>query len=308
MAPEDLTATILIIVIFLVLYIFNILVVGIETIKKNWPVYRCNPVVMPFASVFGFDPTENFTYCIQNMQSNYMGYLLKPLNYNFNVLGNVAGELTDNLSQVRAFFDKLRSYMSNTVQMIFGVFINMLIEMQRLIMNVKDLFGKVIGIMATLLYMLSGSIMTMNSAWDGPPGQLVRALCFHPDTMLKLQDNSLVKMSDVKLNTILKTGTRVCAVMHITNLDATGKPIEKLYAVPKGEGGAKILVSGSHLIYDPAQKDFVHVEDSSSAVLTTETCDTFTCLITSDHTIPIGKWIFHDWEDANGSQPKTVGA
>jgi hypothetical protein len=308
MNSGDITVSILIILIFFLLYAFNILVVGIETVKKNWPVYRCNPVIMPFASMFGFDATKNFTYCIQNMQSNYMGYLLKPLNYNFNVLGDVAGNLTQNLTAVRAFFDKLRNFMKDIVQTIFGIFMNMLIEMQRLIMNIKDMLGKVVGIMATLIYMLTGAIMTMNSAWDGPPGQLTRALCFHPDTLLRLQDDSLVKMRDVPLNSVLKTGTRVCAVMHITNLDATGKPIEKLYAVPAGEQKETILVSGSHLIYDPAQGDFVHVKDSSSAVLTDQMCDTFTCLITSDHTIPIGKWIFHDWEDANGSAPKTVGA
>ena len=29
-------------------------------------------------------------------------------------------------------------------------------------------------------------------------------------------------------------------------------------------------------------------------------------LITSDHSIPIGEWIFHDWEDNNGSPSKNL--
>ena len=34
--------------------------------------------------------------------------------------------------------------------------------------------------------------------------------------------------------------------------------------------------------------------------------ETLCCLITSDHTIPIGKHIFHDWEDNNGSPAKNL--
>ena len=46
-----------------------------KDIKDNWPEYRCNPT-MPFASQFGVDPSENFTYCIQNMQTGY-GILIR---------------------------------------------------------------------------------------------------------------------------------------------------------------------------------------------------------------------------------------
>jgi len=31
------------------------------------------------------------------------------------------------------------------------------------------------------------------------------------------------------------------------------------------------------------------------------------CLITSNHTIPIGTNIFHDWEDNQGSPSKSIG-
>jgi hypothetical protein len=69
---------------------------------------------------------------------------------------------------------------------------------------------------------------------------------------------------------------------------------------------APILVSGSHLIYEPGIKKFIHVEHLMAAERTEIKCETFTCLITSNHIIPIGEWIFHDWEDNNGSQSKSV--
>ena len=60
-----------------------------------------------------------------------------------------------------------------------GVFLNLLIGIQKLTINIKDLFAKLIGILASLLYVLSGSLMTMNATWAGPPGQMVRFLCFY---------------------------------------------------------------------------------------------------------------------------------
>ena len=98
------------------------------------------------------------------------------------------------------------------------------------------------------MFTLDGSIMTMNATWSGPPGQLVRALCFHPETILKLKDDSVVCMKDIPLNSVLKNGSIVYAVMHISNVDKDGKSIESLYKIKGGEKDVDILVSGSHLI------------------------------------------------------------
>lgn len=315
MKTSDITLSFIIFFIFIGLYIFNVLSVGIKKVAEDWPNYRCNPTVMPFASIFGHDPVSNFTYCIQNMQTNYMGYLMQPLQYNFNVLGDMGSNMTEAINDVRAFFNNIRNFITDIIQKIFGVFLNILIEFQRLTINIKDLFGKLIGIMGTLMYTLSGSIMTMNSAWDGPPGQLARALCFHPDTKVELQHGTTVKMKNMPLNAILKNGARVCAVMNISNLDERGEQVEKLYAIKRTKKEEKnrkankdkdILVSGSHLVYCPTLKRFIHVEELEEAVITDIKCDNLTCLITSDHTISIGDWIFHDWEDNNGSTAKQM--
>jgi hypothetical protein len=195
----------------------------------------------------------------------------------------------------------------------FNIMFNMMVEVQRTVINMKDIMGKFIGIMTTTMNILSGSIMTMNSAWAGPPGELVRALCFHPETKLNLRSGDLISMKDIPLNSILHNGTRVCAVMQISNLDENGLIIEKMYKVKKtikrleNDSSEDILVSGSHLIYYPDIKQFVHVKDLPSSELSEIDCPVLSCLITSDHTIPIGEWIFHDWEDNNGSESKKIG-
>jgi hypothetical protein len=306
MKTSDITLSIFIILIFIVLYVFNVLSVGIQKIKDDWTQYRCNPIIMPFASVFGYDTTSNFSFCIQNMMSSYMGYLMQPVQYSFSVLGNISKDINDALTGVRAFFNNIRNYIQNTIESIFGVFLNILIEFQRVTINIKDIFGKLIGILATLMYTLEGTVDTMESAWSGPPGQLVRALCFHPDTKVELKDGSLYAMKDLPLNSILKTGSKVCAVMNISNVNEKGEFIEKLYSIDGGMNNEKILVSGSHLIYNNETKQFVHVEDLSDVIISDINSPNFACLITTDHIIPIGKHIFHDWEDNNGSEAKKL--
>ena len=308
MKTSDLTLSAIVIFIFMCLYIFNLLVVGYQRIKDNWPVYRCQPLIMPVAGLFGYDAGENFGYCIQAMQKNFMDSLLGPLHFNIGILGDITSGLTKGLDINRSFLGSFRISMSDVFDNIFSTMYNIMIEIQRLVINFKDIIGKLTGVMTVSLNILNGSIMTMNSAWNGPPGGLVRALCFHPDTKLKLQNGDEIKMKDIPLNSILQNGTRVCAVMQISNLDENNTIIEKMYRVKNGDKYKDdILVSGSHLIYNPSINQFVHVEDLPEAEITEIDCEVLSCLITTDHTIPIGEWIFHDWEDSNGSAPKNIG-
>lgn len=316
MKSSDLSSSILIIIVFIVLYMFNFYVVGIQQVKDNWPLYRCNPLIMPFASVFGYDPQDNFSYCIKNTQTSFMSKFLDPLNQSIDALSSVGKDLTSNIADARSFLNISREEGASTHFKIFNTLFNAILQTQKLFINVKDMFGKLMGIVITFLNLLRGAIMTMESAWAGIPGDLVRALCFHPETKLELQNGEIISMKDIPLNSVLKNGTRVHAVMQITNIDEHENYIEQMYRVQRRDIKAvkdDILVSGSHLIYDPAIKEFVHVKDLSESNvsevnISDVNCKTLTCLITSDHTIPIGGWIFHDWEDSNGSAPKTIGA
>jgi hypothetical protein len=307
MAASDITLTVIIVITFIALYLFNLLAIGIQRIKDNWPVYRCQPMVMPFASFFGHNTSKNFAFCIQDIQFNFMDMLLKPINFNIGGLQKITSGLTDSLNLARKFMSFFKMDLTKIFSGIFASLFNVMVEVQRLVINIKDMIGKFTGILITTLYVLTGSLMTMESAWSGPPGELVRALCFHPETKLKTKEGEIFTMKDIPLNSILPNGSRVCAVMQISNLDKNGDMVEKMYKVKRNDINEDIIVSGSHLIYDTKVDDFIHVKDLPVAEETDLNCPVLYCLITSDHTIQIGEWIFHDWEDSNGSAPKNIG-
>ena len=139
MKTADLLNSIFIIIVFIALYVANILAIGKKNIENNWALYRCSPLVMPFANLFGHDTMENFAYCIQNMQSDFMGYLLQPLTFVTSSISSTLGNFTNDINMVRAMFDKVRTFMSSTIQSVFGVFLNLIIEFQRITIGIKDL-------------------------------------------------------------------------------------------------------------------------------------------------------------------------
>jgi hypothetical protein len=261
-------------------------------IKANWPLYRCNPMYMPLAD----NMEENFTYCIQSMQTNFMGYLLQPLTFVTNSLGGMLGGFMDEINSIRAMFDKIRTFFSEIVQSVFGVFLNLVIEFQRITIGIRDLIGKTVGIMVSLMYVMDGSIKTMNSTWNGPPGQMVKALgkCFYPNTLIRLQNNNIKAIQDIDLGDILEDGSFVESVMKIDN-KRENIPLYKIKA--EGINGSSIYVTGSHLVFDKSMNKFIKVENYSKAKLTTVKTDWFSCLITSNHKIQIGNELFWDWED-----------
>jgi len=270
-----------------------ILFSSLAEIKQNWPLYRCNPSYMMFAD----NVQQNFVQCIQSSQTDFMGFLLQPLTYILSGLSDLGGNLANNMNDGRNMIGNIRGFFTVIIQNIFGVFVNLIIEFQKIIASIKDLVGKLVGIMVTVMYIMDGSVKTMQSTWNGPPGQSVRTLsgaCFHPDTRIKLLSGKSVKMSDLDshLGEYLENGNRIVATMNIDNSDN----LHKLYKISGAGQEHDIYVTGSHrILYDGK---YVLVKDYPLALLQPQLkCPQFRCLITDTHKIQIGGHTFWDWED-----------
>ncbi len=277
-----------------IIYIFIIFyLIYIQEIKAKWSLYRCNPIYMPLSE----DIQKDFTYCVQNIQMNFMGYLLQPLTFVTKSMSGTLSSFVNEINMVRAMFDKIRTFTAFIIQSVFGVFLNLVIEFQKIMIGIRDLMGKTIGIIVTLLYFVDGSIKTMNSTWNGPPGQIVRKLgkCFHPETRIKLINGNIKYIKDIILGDILENGSIVETTLMIDNT----KNITPLFKLEKcGVHEEDIFVTGSHLVYDKNSKNYKRVENYNKAISQNEiNSNYFCCLITNDHKIAIGNEIFWDWED-----------
>jgi hypothetical protein len=91
---------------------------SLKEIKDNWPLYRCNPMYMPLSD----NMNEDFTYCVQNITTSFMGFLLQPLTFITSTLSTLGSNFSDQINNIRQMFSKIRSFVSNIIQSIFGVF------------------------------------------------------------------------------------------------------------------------------------------------------------------------------------------
>ena len=157
MKTSDITQTIIILVVFICLHLFNILSIGIKNIKENWPLYRCNPMIMPFSSMFGTDSGENFIYCVQNMQTDYMSYLMQPINFDINIVGSMAEVLGESLESARTLMNNIRTAISSIVGMVMGAFGGITVAMQKTKIKTNDTIAKDSGGLVGFLLTLRGS-------------------------------------------------------------------------------------------------------------------------------------------------------
>ena len=111
----------------------------------------------------------------------------------------------------------------------------------------------------------------------------IRFRCFAPETPIKLQNGKTVMMKNLKLGDILINGSVVDAVMKIKN---DNDPYYKIN---------DILVTGSHYVKHGGK--YVKVKQLPNAKPTHKVGPVVSCLVTSDHKIPVGDMIFWDWED-----------
>jgi len=258
------------------------------SIKDNWLMNRCNPMYMPFAD----DIQGNFIYCIQNVQSDFMPYLLEPIHFILSMLTDFGSDISNNVNSMREIMGSFVGNATNIFLNIYGAFMGLIIAFQRIILGIQDMISKLVGVVVTLLYILQGTMDTMSSAWAGPPGQLVRALCFHPETQLRKGDGSYFHICNSNIGDKLHDGSIITKVHCFNNCNG-----EILYDLTHNiqQSNSPILVTGSHYIF--YKNKWIMVKDIPNIQKSSLTSDTLYSLETSSQNIHIQSHVFWDWED-----------
>lgn len=295
MRGKDIFSVVIIFMIFTILFVANFLVVGIENIKQNWPLYRCNPVVMPFAGVFGHDPASNMVYCVQSMQSEYMSYLLEPLYYGLSSVRSIGDNLMSDVQSIRKVTGGMRSMSLTNFTSVFSKFENIRIEFHRILVKFKDVTSRMLGTLLAFCYVFIGGMDSGQSIIRGPIGEALDAICFHPDTILYLRGNQEKAIKDVQIGDELVDGTIVEATMQIRP-----REYERMYTLWDDVHKRDIWVTGSHFYYDKIYRKWQKVESHPNAVYQSDfsmySIPYLSCLVTNNGNIPIGNHIFSDWE------------
>jgi hypothetical protein len=173
MKLSDLLLSIFIVAVFIGLYVANVLAIGKKNIQDNWALYRCSPMVMPIANMFGHNTMQNFAYCIQNMQTNFMGPMLTPSNYTNALAAANLGALNKSNNNSMGMLANMRGLMGNNIMGMFNVFGNISLLIGILVNRVKDMMNKLGGVFFATFSIMQGATYTTQSTWNSVPGRLL---------------------------------------------------------------------------------------------------------------------------------------
>lgn len=173
--------SIVIIILFSIFPTFDAITGGMDTIRSNWSLYRCNPVMLPFASSFAPKGTvitteENFAYCTQSMMSGFAPNIMQPFAYLQSMTVNMMGSINDSLKSSNTQISVFKGSTSGVLQSLFKVFINIIIQFNILSIKMTDTQGKLTGIITTVMYIMTSVLYTFESMWNGIPGAMIKAI------------------------------------------------------------------------------------------------------------------------------------
>jgi hypothetical protein len=292
-------------VIFIILVLFTI-VSQYNNIKKNktqinanWPKYRCQAHVLPFAGWLvgppGVSGVENFLECGLLIFKNSFLRFMTPVYIFLENLLNVILDLMKSVENIRKMFSYLRNsietFLLDIGNMLYGYGKKLSYLFNRLIQT----FSLVFKTFYYLLYALAYGIYALSSVWNGPIGGTARYFCFPGFTLIDMANGTKKIISKIKIGEKIAQSGKVLAIFKLN-----GKNIP-LHAYTNEN--KKIFVSGDHLV---KEEKWVRVADSNHSELTGLKENTLYCLLTEKGTICIQGILFADYHEYSDPQTTTL--
>jgi len=272
-------------------------------IKKNWGNYKCQPLMIPLAFMFGADPSETFKECVKTTADNKVNESMSTV---WNTMGTLSQVTNINDKTNQATISSLNNVNNSTIQ----AFDNSNKSLQALtsyinsgFIKTQGILGRFTGVVEVLVQILKSSEKLTISLKKSEAMKKIREntgkqkeknkkkSCFYHDTPILLKNKMTKPIKDIKVDDVLFKNILVLGVLKL-------KKTEAFYKIKSSDND--IFVTGSHLIFNKSIENFEPVMNYKDAVLCDKKEEDYVyCLITSNHLIPVDNLLFHDWEDLN---------
>jgi hypothetical protein len=267
---------------------------NVQHVKKHWKHYRCQPAYMPFAGFYGFNVGDNFEFCMKNIFESNTGDITSSF-------GSVLGMFTSVIGIIMEAVNALRtsiSTMGGGINVIFQDFTDRIktffYQLQVSAMRIKMLIGRMYAIMFAVLYMGMSSMTAGMNFSNTVLFSFLDTFCFPPETPIHVKGRGLIPLADVKVgDSLLPGGARVTAKFHF---NGEGQGMVNL---------GEVTVSTNHYVKHSGR--WIMAADHPDAIpLGPYGRRSLICLNTDTHTIPIGGFLFRDYDETNTADKETM--
>ena len=160
----NISLCIFIIFIFMFCLLPIIITILIKGLKKDWGKHRCSPLVMPFTSIIGQDPVQNFTECVGSLQNSAMPQYTASLKDTQTTLFGGVDLQTNTLKGFSGSLNKYRTNLGKSFVGNLNMFENVTKEFTHLTVNMKNLIMNLLATIKVLTNTIKGGVTTGKSA------------------------------------------------------------------------------------------------------------------------------------------------
>lgn len=273
-------------IIYLIIYSLLIIYIIQNGIQTRVNTGKATHWDMTFGSFAKVD-TQNLADQYNLLQTNHQAKTI------MNPLANIGKQLQKQQSNLTQGLNSQKDQMSsirNTFGGITGSIVNRISDatsvLQFLFLKLINLFERIFGIFAVLIYIMTTTVDIIGSTLNGPIGFFA---CFESNTLINVQEFDMINLIPIErlfFNNILQDRQKIISLMKFKNKHS-------LYNYQD------ITISGSHLVLEHGKYQRVN-KASSSNILSFKSSIIY-CLNTQNNTIYSKSLQFRDYNETNNN-------
>jgi hypothetical protein len=159
---NDIWFTLIVFIIVLIIALYFYIKSTLVAYRNSWEEHKCNPILMPFASVINSDKVydnndleyimNNFNECLNILNEEVATDAKKPLNSILSYISNFFGILYTAFLGIKGFILYLFSLIVYFLNLINNSIQNVLLQIKLFFMNINDFLGKILSVFTVIYY------------------------------------------------------------------------------------------------------------------------------------------------------------
>ena len=265
----------------------------IKNVKDNWAEKRCSPLIIPFASLFGFDTKENFNFCMKDIFNMFAEPFMGTTSGMFASLTGLLTMIFGSISSLRITIATLGGGINTVIQEFTERITMFFFKIRISAITIKALITRMYSILFSVMYMGISGISGVSSFTNTALFSFLDTFCFPGNTIL-LTDKGPKMIKDIKIGDIIKSNINSTVTATFV-FYAKGQPMVKI--------GSTIVSTNHYMIHDDKiikaiqHPDAVKIEDCDSDLY---------CLNTDNNRIPINGLSFLDYDETAEGDKETM--
>ena len=267
----------------------------VKKIKNNWAEERCSPMIMPFASIFGYNTNENFEFCLGKIFNTHSMPFFGSIGTMFSHFTGLLHSIFDSISSLRNIIASLGGGINVIFQEFTERISNFFFKLRLSAIHIKTLIGRMYAIMFSVMYMGMSAITGVTTFTNTFLFSFLNIFCFPANTLINVEGKGRTPIKDIQIGDILQpANSKVTATFRFFS---KGQPMVKL---------GSVIVSTNHYVY--YKGDTIKAGDHPEAISIGDwnSDEPLYCLNTSNNIIPIDNLLFLDYDETSDGDKDTM--